>query len=578
MKHHFRGDFEPVTFTREQILSAIAGHEENIEKSRVMRDKYEELLLDAELELENAVAKNESENIIRWIEMDVNSRRQSLEVVNKIIERDNQDIQSWSDRLAELEPADVDEADDNAEINSETAETTALKVEVNYEAAKSKVRLEYDKNGNEIWSVYGTIYKKRVVNCCKKTRDRRDVAFIDWERADAETAARILSEYGLTTEQFAKMQDAEEKVKVFSSWEKIRFTAEYVLEIGSADETTAAEYREYLSKNEKATVEEIDDDELKVDEPEVETAAIVEVETENVGDLSDRALAASNSRLRAFSVANEEKGEITAAPETKLLEMTASAKFKATLENLDAFLTENLIANKQKGEGYEVHSIYQPSDIEWLMTFAARVQPATLEKIKTYAKNHEVKIYGKVDGEWHNLAKNDITPATPAIETAQPPIDSDTVITALGTLALSALTALFNVVKTPAESAETATVADPPESAPIEKPACVNKLNATRDKIAKAKETLKKNTRRLMKLDAKVHGLGTELDFFSTAFNSAVGDSAAEIDELAYIASQISVKLAEKTKAEVAAVSLRSRIEKASARLVRLEEKIISAA
>ena len=169
-------------------------------------------------------------------------------------------------------------------------------------------------------------------------------------------------------------------------------------------------------------------------------------------------------------------------------------------------------------------------------------------------------------------------------ETTELQIDSDAAIATLSTLALSALAAPFNVVKAPVPAEPAKPAEETPTVQPVEKAVSdtgKSKLDATREKIAKTQDAIKKNTRRLMKLDAKVHGLGTELDFYEKAFNAALVDSAIEsystpLDELTHIASQIGGKLIDKAKAETTAATLRARIAKAIARLEKLSSELAS--
>ena len=202
---------------------------------------------------------------------------------------------------------------------------------------------------------------------------------------------------------------------------------------------------------------------------------------------------------------------------------------------------------------------------------------AYLEKINISAETSKVE---NIDNEIDTA--DDVKESAIVVEAESPQIDSDAAITALSTLAVSALTALFNIVKAPVETAAPAVAEEAPAVQPIEKPVeAKSELDATRGKIAKVQEAIKKNTRRLRKLDAKVHGLGTELDFYATEFNAALDDSAiwnyAEpMEELAHIASQIGARLAEKAKAEINVATLRTRIEKAKVKLARLTGELAS--
>lgn len=127
-----------------------------------------------------------------------------------------------------------------------------------YEAAKAEIKLEYTATGKERWYVYGTIRKERKVNGTLGRKTHKQIVTHGWERVSKADAAEILSKYGLTTEQFAEMQDAENTAALFASWAKNGLTAEYLLEIGSVDEASAKEYRAYLEQtSEPANAEKI---------------------------------------------------------------------------------------------------------------------------------------------------------------------------------------------------------------------------------------------------------------------------------------------------------------------------------
>lgn len=145
----------------------------------------------------------------------------------------------------------------------EDAELSATEAE-NYGAAKAEIKLEYDARDNLVWHYYGTTYTDRKVDACRHSTNKRckttkRIYQKDWERVDEETAAEILSKYGLTVEKFIEMQDAEAKELVFAGWAKNGFSAEYLLEVGSVDEETVAEYRTYLERNKTADKVEGDD-------------------------------------------------------------------------------------------------------------------------------------------------------------------------------------------------------------------------------------------------------------------------------------------------------------------------------
>lgn len=122
----------------------------------------------------------------------------------------------------------------------------AAKAEKNYTLAKAEVRLEYSDTETEHWSAYGTIRKDRVVNGTLGRKTTKQIVTYGWERISKADAVEILGKYGLTTKQFAYMRNEEVEASNFNVWAKNGCSAEFLLEIGSIDETTAEEYRAYL--------------------------------------------------------------------------------------------------------------------------------------------------------------------------------------------------------------------------------------------------------------------------------------------------------------------------------------------
>ena len=129
----------------------------------------------------------------------------------------------------------------------------AAKAEKNYMLAKAEVRLEYSATGEERWSAYGTIRKNRVMNGTLDRKTTKQIVTHGWERVSKEDAAEILGKYSLTTEQFAEMQNVETSAALFANWAKNGCSVEFLLEIGSLDDTGAKEYRAYLESQNKDT-------------------------------------------------------------------------------------------------------------------------------------------------------------------------------------------------------------------------------------------------------------------------------------------------------------------------------------
>lgn len=236
-------------FTAEQVNASIAGEYQVISKEVISRDELADLLLDAEIELDNAIAAGAREFEIRLLKADVESRRRALEVQNEHIEEHNQWLQYWFNELAKISGA-------VKSVNTESKAGTAAEEKKNYVAAKKQVRFEYSANGEERWEVYSTLRKNRKVKGTLGRTTIKEIIYYDWEHVDKADAAQILGNYGLTTEQFAEMQEAENCVANFERWAKDGCTVDFLVEIGALDETSAEEYRAYLAQTESTVVAE----------------------------------------------------------------------------------------------------------------------------------------------------------------------------------------------------------------------------------------------------------------------------------------------------------------------------------
>lgn len=462
--------------------------------------------------------------------------------------------------------------------------------EKNYTEAKKHVRLEYSANGEERWEVYSTLRKYRKVNGTLGRMTTKEMIYYDWERVDKADAAKILGNYGLTIAQFVEMQEAETCVANFERWAKDGCTVDFLLEVGALDEASAEEYRIYLAQTETTAVAENDGTETASTESE-NPASLNDTTDDNADDTNDTA----SENVEAATADDDEESKI----KQKAAEAIEAAYHRAQRDGTPLINELYAAANYYDGRGIELSRREFIADLDCIkklkrITCHHRAKMAELEKdIEDCDRNIERKLAVRkiILAEIEKVsigAATTFSGSNEEIEQGQPeqPIDSNTVIAALGTLAISALAALFNVVKAPAEKTEAtkpATVEETPIAVPVEKTVgdtSKDKLDATREKIAKTRDVIKKNTRRLSKLDAKVHGLGTELDFYEKAFNTTLDDSALvtysePLDELTYIASQISHKLIDKAKAELTVATLRERIAKATARLEKLFNELV---
>ena len=111
-------------------------------------------------------------------------------------------------------------------------------------------------------------------------------------------------------------------------------------------------------------------------------------ENDNSTDAEGREILDTPPRRKASSV------------DTIYLNVKVSADTSEELYAFNTFLINMLIENRSCGdESYDPHDIWQPNNIEWLMSFEARATEASYGKLIAYAKEHGFCVYGYVDGE-----------------------------------------------------------------------------------------------------------------------------------------------------------------------------------
>ena len=461
--------------------------------------------------------------------------------------------------------------------------TIELTDDEKYERARHKIFIQGTGADVKFYG-YEDNLKDRVVNGTLGRKTVKRVNFQQRVELTADEAAEIVAEYGLTLDRYIEMTEAAKKAEKeqreseveaqFASWKEKGYTSEYVEQI--RNHVIAAEYAAYLQRTavsnsvEETTELQIDSEaEANIGEPAEKT------ETPNP---------ATNDTLLEVRGAVFTNSQYTYSDMTGYLEEIA--EYDAGVDQIEVCYEDDEMVDEFRDE-------YTPD--KFVVGFEGRLLTSTFNQLKAkvasfdnpagdnfvYSRHFTVLKYDAepVEEEYDD---EEYEPETP--EPVTLPIDSDAAIATLSTLALSALAALFNVVKAPVPAEPAKPAEETPTVQPVEKAVSntgKSKLDSTREKIAKTQDAIKKNTRRLMKLDAKVHGLGTELDFYEKAFNAALVDSAIEsystpLDELTHIAGQIGGKLIDKAKAETTAATLRARIAKATARLEKLSSELAS--